>query len=521
MTVTAIRLQNFMAFGEVEDDNEGWIELRSISLLYGRNSSGKSTIIRALRLLKQSLTETPEGARFAFNVEDGLNAGNHASIIHGSNLDRFSYHIGEDDWEDWIKTKNEHGEEIEEKKKKTVDFAFALSVPSEKLRNFLPSSELEISSKQIRLTLKFGWMVVEKIFDLISFTLEIPSHNPIDNRIIFEGGRLSKSNLADEMGNWWFGGDSLVEFVEPENLIIWRMLEVQFTYGFLPQLFTPRIARRWITRDVTHIAKLFEDINIEIKNFLDNIQYVRPIRPEPQRDYVLNASEVKSWERRGLQAYLKLLRNAPDLPDTRLNTWLSKLQLGTFIIPVPSEDTPEGSIVSKIMIREKGSDFEINLSDIGFGASQVIPILVESLLTNEHSIVIIEQPELHLHPEAQAMLADLFIECTTTQGSRFLIETHSEHILLRLRRRIVERTANRISQERGFERTELNALFVNRVKGISSLFPVDINDFGDLLMPSKLPKQLRGFFSSDLEDMLKLTRATLDAKNQQGEANVA
>lgn len=70
MTVTAIRLQNFMAFGEVEDEDEGWIELKPISLLYGRNSSGKSAIIRALLLLKQSLYDAPADSLFAYRVDD-------------------------------------------------------------------------------------------------------------------------------------------------------------------------------------------------------------------------------------------------------------------------------------------------------------------------------------------------------------------------------------------------------------------------------------------------------------------
>jgi len=74
--------------------------------------------------------------------------------------------------------------------------------------------------------------------------------------------------------------------------------------------------------------------------------------------------------------------------------------------------------------------------DVGFGISQVLPIIVQGFLSKDDSITIIEQPEIHLHPMMQSDLADLFIdviESTTTNGKILFIETHSESILKRLR----------------------------------------------------------------------------------------
>ena len=103
----------------------------------------------------------------------------------------------------------------------------------------------------------------------------------------------------------------------------------------------------------------------------------------------------------------------------------------------------------KIVITDLETRVKNNLIDVGHGLSQLIPIVVQTFMphtsddTKHHlmKLNIIEQPELHLHPAAQSALADLFVEGIKTSGKRknyFLIETHSEHMLLRLRRYVVE-----------------------------------------------------------------------------------
>ena len=76
----------------------------------------------------------------------------------------------------------------------------------------------------------------------------------------------------------------------------------------------------------------------------------------------------------------------------------------------------------------------MSLADVGYGISQVLPIVLESIL-RQNTIIAIEQPELHLHPKLQANLADLFIKSAEICNNNFILETHSEHIILRLKRR--------------------------------------------------------------------------------------
>jgi predicted ATPase len=95
-------------------------------------------------------------------------------------------------------------------------------------------------------------------------------------------------------------------------------------------------------------------------------------------------------------------------------------------------------------VRTRNAEKDVTLSDVGFGVSQILPVLVECFYAAPNSTIVMEQPEIHLHPKAQFELADLFIEVVSSReanadrGIQLIIESHSEHFLLRLQRRIAE-----------------------------------------------------------------------------------
>jgi len=99
----------------------------------------------------------------------------------------------------------------------------------------------------------------------------------------------------------------------------------------------------------------------------------------------------------------------------------------------------------EVVVRTVHSPYDVNLTDVGFGVSQVLPVIVECFYVPSGSTIIFEQPEIHLHPSVQAELADLFIDAAVhvREGSsersvQLLVESHSEHFLRRLQRRIAE-----------------------------------------------------------------------------------
>ncbi len=91
----------------------------------------------------------------------------------------------------------------------------------------------------------------------------------------------------------------------------------------------------------------------------------------------------------------------------------------------------------QIEVRPHGLDSFLPLSSVGVGVSQLLPVLVQCLLAEPGSVILLEQPELHLHPALQQRLTDFFI-AVVRSGRQLIVETHSEYMVSRLRRRIVE-----------------------------------------------------------------------------------
>jgi len=131
-----------------------------------------------------------------------------------------------------------------------------------------------------------------------------------------------------------------------------------------------------------------------------------------------------------------------------------------------------------------------NLTDVGFGVSQVLPVIAAVATADVATTLLIEQPELHLHPEAQGRLADVLVTMAERRGATLIIETHSEHILLRLMRRIAEGAV---------DCNDVRVLCVTD----GMVQKLGIDELGRLTGGSLPP----GFFEEDWEDTIQLTKA--------------
>lgn len=176
--------------------------------------------------------------------------------------------------------------------------------------------------------------------------------------------------------------------------------------------------------------------NLKTK-FKFETNYLGPFRLNPPRNFYLHgATEFKRIGNKGENAY-QILANSfnnnddlvKDVGDWYFNNfdgWRLKL----------TKNDPYYEV--KIIKDNFGTDSEVNIVDVGQGMSQALPIVVKALMKSNPSLVIIEQPELHLHPAAHGNLAQLLVESIKKTENRFLIETHSENFILRLRRLIAE-----------------------------------------------------------------------------------
>jgi predicted ATPase len=195
-------------------------------------------------------------------------------------------------------------------------------------------------------------------------------------------------------------------------------------------------------------ASFLSDLEAVYEKQIDSIFYLGPLREYPQRDYLWARSRPIDVGRRGEKAIDAILaataageqRNAR--PRTRLRPfqemiayWLSEMGLiHTFKVEEIARESNRWQ--AKVQVQKRGT--EALLTDVGFGVSQVLPVVTLLQYVPEGSTVILEQPEIHLHPLAQASLADVIINAAVHRNVQVILESHSEHLLLRLQRRIAD-----------------------------------------------------------------------------------
>lgn len=507
MTVQAIRLYNFMPF-----EDSRWIELRPITLLFGRNSSGKSAIIRAIRLLKQSLNAGSDTLRFI--TDQGVDLGAFDTVVHRQQPDRimsFSFSCVIPELADLILPFINHWRRVEN----------------------VPIFSVQDLRKGFSIRFGFASSAADKPAELAELQIDCLWMDKSERTLLYVQHLDSETAISLNY-DWYF--DSQFAGVRDMQ---WDFAGLDTSAEFLPVLLD---FSEYNLLGTLPFGLVVELLNKCVKDFLQAIDYLGPVRPEPQRAYFLNELQRRNWNEAGLSAFSRFLSdNIDEARLTEIDRWLQYLDLATRVTH-PKLLYP-GKTISLSHILLEGSDptpMQISITDTGYGIGQVFPIIVQSttsrqLIKTDQPVrwLIIEQPELHLHPRAQAQLADLFVNVIykvneeyddtgqvsatnrSLSGVCVLLETHSEHLLLRLRRRIAETSIGKNRelvngwQNQYLEVTDLALYFVVPQKpNVSSVKELQISNFGDFTDP---PDEFTGFFSDDLKETLAITRAKLDA----------
>ncbi|HEY5182716.1 MAG TPA: DUF3696 domain-containing protein [Dermatophilaceae bacterium] len=235
---------------------------------------------------------------------------------------------------------------------------------------------------------------------------------------------------------------------------------------------------------------LTSGMGYEVRMLLEGMAYLGPMRSAPERFHNRTPSQRGAGSD-GSHFAMYLFDNSSEVE--KVNEWLARLGVPYALRVVPvgaiGSDHVVGDLVA-VILTDLRSGVEVSPADVGFGISQVLPIVVEAL-ARQRSVICVEQPEIHLHPALQAQLADLLIESTAEEGraNQFLVETHSEHLVLRMQRRIREGS---LSPDR------VNVIYVNQdAHGTSRCSLLRLDKHGDFL--DQWP---HGFFEERLDEIL-------------------
>ncbi|MDL2226717.1 DUF3696 domain-containing protein [Deltaproteobacteria bacterium OttesenSCG-928-M10] len=233
----------------------------------------------------------------------------------------------------------------------------------------------------------------------------------------------------------------------------------------------------------TRFLYLFSLPAEEIGRFLDSLLYVGPLRKIPERGdsglwfRELGASQPKASWNEGLGAW-DWMASASDEALGELNSKLNgagsletgftvkrdqymRLEKGSELFQALDKAQHEGlneaakqllaefiaqTSEVRLSLHNERTGLELEPYAMGTGISQVLPVVAAAVAAEEDKFAILEQPELHIHPKLQTTLGDIFLQAAN-KGAMFLLETHSEHLMLRLLRRIRETSDGSLPQD--------------------------------------------------------------------------
>jgi len=213
---------------------------------------------------------------------------------------------------------------------------------------------------------------------------------------------------------------------------------------------------------------------------IDSVYPMGPDRLPPERWHIFAGTRPRDVGYRG-QFLPDLLLRQPDLVQ-QTNQWLDRLGIGYHVKTRPLDPESRDRFELRLVDTQRG--VEVGMPDVGYGISQLLPFVVQCL-ASKGQIITIEQPEVHVHPRLQADIADLLIDAIQEpRKHQFIVETHSEHLILRLLRRIRETHCGCLPDGHpGLRPEDVSVIYVKRTESGSQAHRIDIDANGDFVQP--------------------------------------
>ena len=449
--LTQIGLKNFKSWRD-----SGNVKLKPITGFFGPNSSGKTSLLQALLLMKQTATSSDYGVALHFGNEKTLvDLGDFESVIH----------------------RHDTGQ--------TLKFSLQWN-----------------AKQQVRMPDELDNGIVA-IGDEIGFEFELKekdSDRDLGRALVLEamsyqmnGRQLGIRRLGIGGGYRMFGHGIRNSFS-----------------GYGRPFHHPRPSKfyefPYSVQALSGYGNFPLDLQQGLELLLRELYYLGPLRVYPNRFYARSGAQPLDMGPAGESVVDAILSSRPPggrlgrsldsryptIVDEHISEWLRKLGLAhEFRV----DALAEGRRIFEIKLRKTPNSAEVLLADMGFGVSQILPVLVLCFYAPGGSTVILEQPDIHLHPSAQARLADVFIDALKKNEVQIVFESHSEHLLRRLQRRIAE---GEISQD------DVGLFFCSMDDcGYSNIRCLEVDQFGNI---SNWP---RDFFGDQFGEIAAMSEAAL------------
>ena len=447
----SIRLQDVKCFRDT-----GFVSISPLTFLVGENSTGKSTFLAMYRIASD-IVKGQTGLKFN---EDPFDLGSFKDIIHT------------------------HGGP----KRRSETFKIFTKVK-------LPATKGS-SGGELQSSIEFGHGGIEPrvIAKTITDTDTTLSGRLQENGDLVVSIKYKKKNYVFNLSRGkeaivdrsWFIDFPLEEFVRFSSYFLFR----PYIFKGLEVSKSSRVSKKTLNRLSEALDKITERLHSLEARMASRPVAGAPVRSKPERVYV-PLSEAHSAE--GAHAPIVMAR----LYRENQEDWLS-------LVTILDEFGKSSGLFNTVKIKPFGpsaSDpfqvkFQITgyahgLSDVGYGVSQVLPLLVDAALTTGRQQFLLQQPEIHLHPRAQAQLGTFMGALVKSRRKSFLVETHSDHI--------IDRVRIDVRNKRTVRAKDVLILYFERSGSKFKIHPITIDDEGNL---QGVPRGYRHFFLREEEKLI-------------------
>lgn len=463
----AVRWKNFRAFAD-----SNWLEFNPLTILIGANNTGKTSVFVPLLLLKQTLESDDAEIR----LKPGgpyFNAGLYSDLIY--------------------------------KHKRGLTLSLSLRWLQQKppkpgdlgpIGQYPPGTH----------TLDFSYIPKTKDIVLTRYELTDIFKRTLVRRRRLRTGRYSLGGVRYPPGTTKVANATrkLIRLSAPKRFlfeagdILRDIITSQETLSVSKNVkgeTETRDIRVELPKELAIYLRSVDTGDGIVRQLLDSIIYVGPLREPPKRIYEISAEKPSDVGVKGQHAPEILFHNTDRTFRQDVNTWINRFEFGE---KIQTTEMMDGFFT--LEITQKNGGFITNFADMGFGLSQVFPLVIEGLSATRGSCLILEQPEIHLNPRLQARLADLIGE-VVKRGVSVIVESHSEHVLLRLRRMVAE---NKIKAD------DVSLYYVEKYKDESQIRNIPIEGNGHI-KPEKWPK---GFFEDSFKEALGLAHSQIERRDR-------